>query len=213
MATTDQSLLQQCQYALLEPPDGGQSFPSGLWTRDELLIYANQRQDAFLHDTLLLVGVALLPVAAGSFLIDLPEDWSRTLSVVWRGDDGGVKELQRVDSFEADHADPLWGTTGSALPLFYMDDDVPASRQVRIGPAPTGDGDLELLYIPAGTPLNGNGEILVLPDELAHVVKYGVLAEALSKDGRGRDPSRAQYCEQRVDLAKQAVEIILRGWS
>ena len=213
MATTDQKLLQQIQYAVIEPPDGGQSWPSQLWTRDEVLGLANQRQDRFLHDTLLLVGIAILsPVNIGDHSIALPADWTRTVSLVWRGNDGIVRELQRVDTFEADHAIPTWFTT-NGVPLFYMEDDVPSSGVVQFGPAPTVAGTLELLYVPLGTPLNGNGEILVVPDECAHVIKYAVLADMLSKDGRGRKPAEAEYCEQRVTLAKQAVDLILEGWA
>lgn len=213
MATTDQALLTQIQYAVIEPPDGGQSWPSGLWSRDEVLALCNQRQDRFLYDTLLLVGIAILsPVAIGDHQIALPDDWMRTVTLVWRGSDGTVRELQRVDTFEADHAIPTWFTT-NGVPLFYMEDDVPGSLIVQFGPAPTVAGTLELLYVPSGTTLNGNGEILVLPDEAAHVVKYAALADMLSKDGRGRDPQRAAYCEERVTLAKQAVELILEGWA
>lgn len=213
MATTDQAVLQQAQFALLEPPDGGQNWPSGLWSRAEMLALANQRQNQLLGDTLLLVGIANLPVAIGDHLVDLPFDWLRTVDLTWRGDDGTIAELHRVDSFEADHGLPTWELTNRVSPLFYMDDDVPGSLQVRIGPAPTVAGKLEVLYVPIGTVLNGNGEILVVPDELAHAVKYGLLAGALSKDGRGRDVARAQYCEQRVDLAKLATGLILSGWA
>lgn len=211
MATTDQALLQQVQYALVEPPDGGQQWPSNLWSRSEMLDLANEGQDAFLHDTLLLVGIANLAVTATNHLVALPADWLRTLSVVWRRT-GLTRELQRADSFEADHAIPTWQLTDDD-PLVYMDDDVPGSLQVRIGPAPTVNGTVEILYVPKGTTLNGNGEILVLPDELAHAVKYAILRAALSKDGRGKDPQRAQYCAKRVQLAKTAAEIILKGWA
>lgn len=212
MATTDSAIMQQVQYALIEPPDGGQSWPSGLWTREELFGLATQAQDAFLYDTLLLVGIANLVVNASDNLIALPTDWLRTVSVVWRGSDGTITELQRSDTFEADHAIPTWELTDSS-PIVYMEDDVPGSLLMRIGPAPLVAGTIELLYIPAGTTLTGNGEILVLPDELAHVVKYGVLEGALSKDGRGKDAARAQYCHDRVQLAAEAAEIILKGWS
>jgi hypothetical protein len=212
MATTDQAILQQCQYVLIEPPDGGQTWPSGLWTREEILSLANQAQDAFLYNTLLLVGIANLTVNIGDHLIALPFDWLRTISAVWRGSDGTITELQRSDTFEADHAIPTWELT-NASPMVYMDDDVPGSLLIRIGPAPTVAGVLEILYVPAGTDLNGNGEILVLPDELAHVVKYGVLEGALSKDGRGKDAARAQYCKDRIQLAEEAAKIILKGWA
>lgn len=212
MATTDQALLQILQYALLEAPDGGQSWPSGLWTRDELVALLTDRQNDFLQDVLLVVGVASLPVAAGTFLVDLPSDHLRTVSAVWIGDDGTVEELQRSDTFEADHALPSW-TTVRDTPRFYMDDDLPTPNQIRIGPAPPGDGDLELLYVKEGAALTGNGVPLTVPDDFLQVLKYAVLASALRKDGRGRDETRAVYCDDRVQLGTLAAELILQGWA
>lgn len=212
MATTDQQLLQQVQYALLEPPDGGQIWPSGLWTRDELVNLANQRQNLLLVDSLLLVGIANVTVVAGTSRVTLPTDLIKLVSVVWRGVDGTVRELLRSDSFEADHAISTWELTNTTAPLVYMEEETPLG-QVQIGPAPSVNGILELLYIPLGTLLTGNGEILVVPDELAPVVKYGTLASALAKDGRGQDVARAQYCEQRFQLGVEAAKIILEGWA
>ena len=213
MSTTDQTLLQQLQYALIEAPDGGQSWLSGLWTRDEILAACNQRQDRLLFDTLLIVkDNTYLPVGIGVTVVALPADWLRTIFVLWLGDDGVNRELQRADSFEADHAISTWQST-NALPLVYMDDDRPGSLTIRIAPGPTTTGNLYLVYVAAGTALNGNGVSLTVPDELAHAVKYGVLASLLSKDGRGRDEARAAYCQSRVDLAVQATDLILKGWS
>ena len=213
MSTTDQVLLGQIQDALLEPRDGGQSWPSGLWTREEMLHYCNQRQDSFLWDTFALVGIAAtIAVGIGVHRIALPVDWLHTMTVLWRGSDGTVRELLRGDSFEADMLIPTWESTNAASPLQYHDEETP-SGFFQIAPAPSVTGTVELLYIPLGTELNGNGEILVVPDELSHAVKYGAMADALGKDGRGKDPGRAQYCEQRYDLAVQLTEIILQGWA
>lgn len=212
MATTDQTILQQVQDVLIEPPNGGQSWPSGLWTRAEMVALANQRQDAFLYDTFLLVGIANVAVLAGAQEITLPADWLRSVTVVWRGVDGTVKELEQSDSFEADHLLPTWDLT-PGTPAAYFEDDVTASGVMRIAPAPSVNGTIELLYVPSGTTLNGNGELLVVPDDFAQVVKYGILASALAKDGRGRDVARAQYCQQRVDLVQMATDLIIRGWA
>ena len=213
MATTDQALAQQLQYALLEPPDGGQFWPSGLWDRDEVFNALNQQQNSLLHESLLLVGIANVAVLAGAHRIALPTDLLQLVSVVWRGDDGVVRELVRADSFEADHGLPSWEATDATAPLVYMEEETPTGF-VQIGPAPTGTGILELLYVPLGTSLiAGNGEILVVPDECAHGVKYGALATLLGKDGRGQDPARAAYGQQRADLVAEAATIIRKGWA
>lgn len=212
MATTDQALLQQIQYALLEPPDAGQSFPSGLWTRDEVVNTANQAQNQLLNDTLLLVGIANVAVTAGVSRVALPADLILIVTLVWRGVDGTVRELPRSDSFEADHAIPTWELTNTLAPLVYMEEEAP-SGYVQIGPAPSVAGTLEVLYVPLGTVLNGNGEILVVPDEVMPIVKYGALRDLLNKDGRGQDLDRAKYCDERRQLGVEAIEIILKGWA
>lgn len=214
MATPDQTLLSALQIALVEPPDGGATWVSDLWGRGEVIALANQRQDRLLKDTLLLVNVASpqLTVGVGVHRIALPADWLRTLSVVWVGSDSTVRELVRVDSKEADATLATWESTNTAYPLAYMDEETP-HLQIQIAPAPTVSGVLDLLYVALGSEMNGNGVNLTVPDELEHAVRYGVLADLLSKDGRGKDAARAGYCAQRFDLAVEATNIILRGWA
>lgn len=227
MAVRDQELLTEIQYAVIEPPNGGASWPSGLWTRDEVLGYLNQRQDRLLRESLLLVGVATIPVGQldepseevdlpdvisdGAGVVELPADWLATFSVVWRGNDGTVRELVRSDTFEADHADQAWsGEDGT--PLFYIDRQT-ANRFIRIAPFPSETaGVIELWYIPLGAPLNG-AEILTVPDELAPSLKYGTLADMLKKDGRAKDDTRSQYCEERFQMGIEAAALILDGFA
>jgi hypothetical protein len=211
----DQDLLTGIQYAVIEPPDGGASWPSGLWSRDEVLSYLNQRQDRLLKETLIYVKTSAdLAVANLTRLIALPTDWMRTVSVVWTGTDGQVRELQRVDSFQVDHADSTLGRTATGmLPLYYMEYDT-ETLIIEIGPTPSGvQGTLSVLYVPVGVDLTGNGVSLLVPDELETAVKYGALADMLGKDGRGKDAVRSQYCEERYTMAVEAARLILEGWA
>jgi len=75
MAFTDQQIEQQIQYTVIEPPDLGATWPSGLWTAAEVVDYLNQRQHRFLKDTHLQIGLANIPVTQGTSLYDLPDDW------------------------------------------------------------------------------------------------------------------------------------------
>lgn len=212
MATPDQTLLGWLQDVLLEPRNGGQLWPSDLWSRDEVLSAANLHQNRLLFDTLLLIGLADVPVTAGNHRYDLPDDWLRTFGVVWIGDDGTVRELLKSNSFEADHLISSWEQTDASYPLVYFEEET-GTATIQIAPAPTGAGKLTVLYVPIGTELNGNGELLNLPDDLAHAIKYGALSVLLSKDGRGKDADRASYCDQRFTLAEEATKIILQGWA
>ncbi len=212
MSTSDQALATLIQYALLEPPDGGAGWPSGLWTRDEVFAILSQRQDRLLFESQLLVTPTTLAVVATQHRIALPADWIRTISLVWVGDDGTTRELPRSDSFEADHLIQTWESTDTPYPLVYLEVEAP-HLEVQIAPAPSGNGTLHLLYVRTGTELTGNGVDLVVPDELAHAVKYGALADLLSKDGRGRRPDLAAYAEQRFGLAVEATRLMLLGWA
>src|SRR5690242_2578855 len=121
----DTDILSQIQTVLMEPPDGGVTIPSGLWTSTELVNRLNERSNRFLKGTRILVGEAApIQVTAGQSRFDLPQDWLTTLTVLWTGQDGTTNELVRVDSFEADHGYSPWETT-RATPAFYMDEDAP----------------------------------------------------------------------------------------
>ncbi len=211
MSTTDQQMMERIQYVVQEPPDLGATWPSGLWTQAEVLDYLNERQSRFLKSTLLQVGIANTPMLAGVPRVNLPSDWIATVDCTWFGQDGTVQNLHRSDSFEIDHADPTWETTRQT-PLVYMDYETP-TLMLQVGPLPLVGGILEVLYVPQGAVLDGTGELLTIQDTFVDAAaKYGALADMFAKDGRGKSPERATYCESRVQLGVEAAEIILRGW-
>lgn len=211
---TDQDLLHEIQYMLMETPIDAVTFASGLWTYDEVVRRMNERQNRFLKATQLLLGSADLAAPAHQYVYTLPQDWLLTMSLVWVGANGRLVELVRADSFETDHALPTWATD-AAEPLVYMDADSPLLT-VQIAPAPAIAGRLLLLYVPQGATLGldpvNTPEPLGVPDEFAaDVCKYGTLADLFGKDGRGKSPERAAYCEQRYRLAQDVAEILLNG--
>ena len=211
---TDQDLLQECQYHLVEEgPDGGAAWSSGCWTREELLAYLTHRQSRYQGDAALIVRSTDPPhlaVAAGALRVNLPADWLFTISAIWR-DAANHVPLIRSDAWEADHGLPTWPTL-AGVPQVYTEQDVP-TLTIQLIPAPALDGNLELLYVTAGDELTGDGVQALGPDELSHLYKYGALADALGKDGRGRDLVRAGYCQMRYQLGVEIGEILLSGWS
>lgn len=212
MARTDQQLLETLQYAAFEAPDLGATWPSGLWTRSEVLDYLNERQSRFLKASLIQLGIAnSAPVLARQSVVALPSDWIATLSVVWYGSDGQVRELIRSDTFELDHGEVSWTTT-AATPLAYMDYATP-TLQIQIGPLPAIAGTLQFLYVAQGDPLTGDGDTIAsLPDEFVDAaLKYGPLADMFAKEGRGKSPQKAGYAASRYQLALDAAAIIISG--
>lgn len=209
---TDQQILSQVQNVLLEPDDQGATWPSGLWSQAEILAYFNERQNRFLKTSLFWAGLADITVTAGISIYALPQDWLTTIGLVWRGADGTVRPLVIADRYMLDQGDPTW-TTIADTPKYYLSEDTPM-LSVQIAPTPVIDGTLLLCYVPQGEELTGDGYPLTVTDEYAHAVgKYGILADAFAKDGRGKSPERAAYCQQRYDLALTMAEITLRGWT
>lgn len=208
----DQALLSEMQYALLEPPDGGQSWPSEVWTRDEVVGNLNSNLWGWLRDTHAIVTRVELPIlAAGLGVVTLPTDWIATVHEVWRAQSGVRTPLDPADRFEADHATPTWDTT-PGLPLAYDDFEADTLTQQLI-PRPAADGVLELLYIARPTALLGAGATIPCPEEYCSGVKYGTLGMLLRKVGRLADAERAKYCEDRYDLTVLLTTIILGGFA
>lgn len=207
---TDQDLLTELQYALLEPPDGGQSWPSEIWGREDVLDAVNGAIRSLLREThcqTVWVEQVVIPLATS---VGLPADWLTTAHLVWRDDASDARSpLTRTDAFEADHAIPGWeGTPGT--PIGYADLDT-ATLELRLVPTPTTLGALENLYVAAPDPVNGNGQDLPVPDPTISAVKYGALASLLTDTTRLQDPERAAYARERESLVHFATDLLLHG--
>lgn len=209
---TDQDLLTELQYALLEPPDGGQSWPSEVWTRAEVLGNVNANLWAWLRATRAVTTRTELAVTAASGgLVTLPSPWLATATAVWRAADGTRTPLGRADRFEGDLAMPTWAST-PATPLAFAEGEGD-SLTAQLIPAPAADGTLELRYIAQPAALAGADVALPLPALYASAAKYGTLGMLLRKVSRLLDPERAAYCERRYDLTVTLTAILLDGWA
>jgi hypothetical protein len=207
---TDQALLSEIQYALVEPPDGGQSFPSEVWTRSEVLEAVNGGERSLLRETHLLVTRTELPVGASQITVDLPATWLATVAMAWRTTVGVRTPILPADSFEIDTADPTWESAGVPVPFVYLDTDRD-TLTFRLGPAPTQAGTVELLYVAVPAAVNGNGRSFTVPDDYIAGIKYDALGWLLGKVGRLQDPQRAAYCRRRQEMAVIAAELVLSG--
>jgi hypothetical protein len=209
----DRELLSELQLTLMEPAaDGGDTWPSLIWTRDEVLDAVNAGLRALFRDVHLHVEGLSLPIAAGTTTIALPTDWLATAYLAWADPSGGG-QLAPADSFEGDLALPGW-EVNRGRPLAYADLDG-AMRTVRLIPTPSLNGTVWIVYIATPPTVTGvaPGAVLPLADAFVSGVKYATLASLLRKVGRLLDPERADYCERRYDLTHMAASIILGGWS
>jgi len=165
----------------------------------------------YLRDTQAIATRTEYAVLALTNPIPVPTDWIATLAAVWRLANGTRIPLTPADAFEVDLMIPTWEAT-PATPLVILDGD-DGTLTIRLAPVPDADGTLELLYVALPTPANGSGVPLSLPDEILDGIRYGTLADLLSKVGRGNDPLRAAYGQERFELGELVTEIILGGWA
>jgi hypothetical protein len=213
MSTTDQQVFSEIQYQLIEPTiDGGATWTSSLWTAQEILDIANQRQYRFMKDTMLMLAYARIDVTAGDTTHALPEDWIVTARADWTDATTlATIELPRSSTFEIDHSYATWETQSVARPLLYADSES-STLVFRTMPPSVGAGQVLLLYVGLTAVLTGSGEVLTVPDEFVPAIKYGILADMLRKVGRAHDTDRADYCEARYQEGVEAAHMILNGW-
>lgn len=196
---------------MVEPNDGGATFPSQMWTAAEVLNYLNNRQNQFLRDTGLLISRAVLATTPNVLRQPLPADCMFLQRIIWRSSAGVWNEVPRSDTWEADYALNAWPYTMEPRPKMYTDGEIP-TLQIQIMPAASDAGLLYALYVALGTTLSGLGVTFTVPDECVPAVKYGTLADMLSKVGRALDRGRATAAELHYQEGVEAVRVILQGW-
>lgn len=206
----DQDLLSELQYALLEPPDGGQSWPSEVWRRDDVLDAVNSACRQLLRDTEAQTTRLEQALPGGSLSVSLPADWLASVHLVWRVAASNARQyLCSTDAFEADHARPGWEVT-QGTPIAYADLDT-NTLELRLVPTPNANGFLEHLYVPNPPEVNGNGSTVGVPDLIVSGVKYGALATLLRGVNRLGDPERAAYADERYQITSIATTLLLGG--
>lgn len=205
---TDAEVLTEIASSLIEDP----AYLSGLWTVDEILTYMMQRQQRFLKATRVTAATAIVPWVPGQPESDLPQDWIDTICARWHSfaDETWVP-IPQSDSFELDHVTPDTTLTVNP-PQGFRDSDLETLR-IALGPPPTAPGELEIVYVALAAALDGSGIVFEVPDALVPYLKYGTLADVLSKDGRGQDLLRARYCEHRFEEGIALASSLLDGWA
>lgn len=217
----DRDLLIELKYHLIEPTPGDPTVfaeDSDLWTLEEVLGYLNQRQYQFLRDTGLVMKRSSITSPPESFRHQLPSDVIAIQAVWWR--DTGIEvhesqrfiEVRRGDGWEADALLPAWPSTLEQKPLIYMDAEVP-TLQLQTAPPVFSGGVLDLLYVGLSTLLTGEEVDFAIPSEYVPGLKWGVLADLLSKIGRGHDPIRAAHAESRYQEVVEAAKLLLSGFA
>lgn len=209
MAITDADQLVEIQWRLVEDVN----LSSELWTLAEIAGLFNQRQDQFNRDTGLLLAHEPIVATAGVVNYTLTDEWIATQRVSWRTPTGSFSSLTPADRFAIDTLVSV--NQPPSRPIAY-DDQSAGIGVIEIGPAPLTNGTLNILYVGTLALLNFNSiapDIFDIPDDFIPYITYGVLADLLSKEGRGRDLPRAAYCEGRYQEGVAIASLFLGGFS
>jgi hypothetical protein len=180
------------------------TFPSGqpeapLFTQGEMLKYLADVQNTFLLKTQCICTTTTRNITSGTRFYLLPDDCIRLERVVYKGQE--LWQTTQADSdMTEDEAEELHS-------WFY--DETPSSNHFGLVEMPQIADTLELWYTQRGPVTLALNTPLIVPDPLAYILKYGVLARAFNKDGDQRDPMKAQYCQKRFDNDTSVVQVLL----
>jgi hypothetical protein len=169
-----------------------------------------RRRDQFLNETGCVItqsAPSVTPTAEG--LISLADTTIDVRRIAWING-GAYSLLWREDIFSLNSFLTSW-KQGNGNPKAYGITTT-APLTVQLAPIPNTTNTLDLLTVKTGATLDGSGVLLGIPDDLSWIVKWGMLADLLRKDGPARDPSRAKYCETRwaqgIAAVKSAMAVI-----
>lgn len=211
MAYTDTQILTEMQYSLVEPPDGGLTVQSGLWSVTELTDAINTAQQWLTRELWPVVSIAVLNTVPNQLRHDLPQTWLETIRVAWQEPDGTIASLGRDSSWSSDYLDEDWTYTMSPKPLTYNDSETPVPS-LQVMPTASDAGLLHIWYAALPTALSNTGVAWTIPDPLVPTAKWAALAQLLGKDGRGQDLPRAQAAQARAQEGLELAKLALGGW-
>lgn len=201
---TDQDLVGAIQYHLLEPKLVSGWSGTEMWTLADVTAAIQRQRNQLLHDTACrVVRDNTIVVGAGNGRVDLPAATIDIRRAAWVGADGTVTPLRRSDPLVRGS---LSSSLTPATPRTFSVASEPVLR-LELIPPPLDNGTLDLLLVQSDTDLapQTSATVLNVPDDYCWIIKWGALADLLSKDGPGRDPQRAAYCRNRYT---QAVDLL-----
>jgi hypothetical protein len=223
---TDAQLYTLLQYHLLEPtptPPLPWTGVSAQFTADDLISAVQRRRDELfsvtgctitrrtvpaiagrivLPDTVIDIRrVAYLPnfpqcqgygcgaYGMGPYGISVPSLVGASNSILWPEDTWGEQSF-----------DPTYTLNPAGIPMRYLQSTQPPLT-FDTDRAPAWGGFYELLTIEAGPLLSATTPTLLgIPDDWTPILKWGALADLLSRESNAKDLPRAQYCEARYRM-------------
>lgn len=213
MPVNDKQLYNGIQYTLLEIPNNGLSYGSGLYTPSEVAGRTNYRLDLFQKLTGIKAKSNITDTATSGVRNQVATNLTDIVDIieVSYNDGNGWNTLPRGSAAEADSYTSNQSLTAT-VPSFYTIDLAPL-LSICLYPAPSGAGTIRMTYTPRidTLPIVADGTNVPLPDDFVPYIKFGVLADLFNKAGETFDPQRAQLCESLYQLGVQVAQSAVNG--
>jgi hypothetical protein len=194
---TDRDIFQSIESALLEPITNSGWTGSEQFNDTDIITAIQRRRDQFLLET----GAVLSHSTQFSGLpangrVDLSPSVIDVRRLAYLDATGAYTLLWRVDEGELYAYLQGWNVTPQPVAAYSIIATPPV--RIQLAPVPSVSGTLDLVTVNSGAALDPSiPTVLGVPDDLAWAIKFGALADLLTKDGPPSDPFRAAYCEQR----------------
>lgn len=198
---TGQDLVADLQYALMEHVNDWSM--STTWTGTEMFTMADltnalqRRRNQFLLETgSVLTYAEIVSGSPPNGRIPLADNIIDVRRAAWRDTSNVYTNLWRVDERQLNSMIPGWAIN-PARPEGFSTIVVPPLT-IQLGPVPADSGTIGMVSVNTAADVSIVGATpLDVPNDYAWVIKFGALADLLSKDGEARNPQRAAHCEQR----------------
>lgn len=194
---TDVDLFTEMEYHLLEPPTGATWTGSAQFTINDLLGAVQRRRDQLLFESGCHLQRATAVASASIVDTILDQTVIDIRRMAWLPDNTYPnKPLWLDDRWAQSNYQPRTiGTVG--VPSTWRRSTEPPLI-VSVNKIPPVTGNYEFITVNSGAVLSTSSPtVLTVPDDFAWVIKYGALADLLSRESVARDPMRAEYCQRR----------------
>jgi hypothetical protein len=199
-------ILSEIQRHFLESTiDGGATW--SLWSQAEVLKYLNDRLKRFFIETGVVRERQLF--SASTRTVALPSDVMEVRRLIWWSSSNVPSPLTREDKWALDNGFPGWRSE-SGTPIAYVEEPQ-AGRVVTLYPFESG-GTLEVCYVPYPETIGTGCVEMPIPAMFSHVIKYGVMADMLMKEGEANDNERAQLFLQRWTAGLELAKLVIGRW-
>ena len=203
----DQDLIADIEYHLMEPATPTVWTGTAQFLLQDLTDSLQRRRNQFLVETGCHLTHNVLAMPAPPIgRVSLSDNVIDVRRAAWYNVNSVYTHLWREDEWAMNASDPTWSTSYATPQSF----SIIATPQVsiQVSPNPLDIGTLDLLTINTGAALDpATGILMGIPDDFCWIVKWGALADLLSKDGPAHDTQRADYCEKRYQQGVQLANL------